>query len=100
MLDLVRSIHPGAAELAAWNAELATATPEEVLAWGAAQWHQHMALTCSFGGPAGMVLLPNGDVILAVSGAVLEMAQLPMTETLGASMLSDVPPSPMESRWA
>ncbi|MBA3943754.1 MAG: phosphoadenylyl-sulfate reductase [Herpetosiphonaceae bacterium] len=66
MLDLVRSIRPTSAEIGAWNTELATATPEEVLTWGAAQWNHHMALTCSFGGPAGMVLL---DMIVKVAPA-------------------------------
>lgn len=46
-----------AAEVPAWNEQFRTASPQHLLSWAADQWGRWMALTCSFGGPAGMVLL-------------------------------------------
>lgn len=55
---------PSAAEIAEWNAQWSTATPQALLAWAADQWGERLALTSSFGGAAGMVLL---DMIAAIA---------------------------------
>jgi phosphoadenosine phosphosulfate reductase len=46
-----------AAEVPAWNERFRTARPETLLEWGAERWGGWMALSCSFSGPSGMVLL-------------------------------------------
>ena len=46
-----------AAEVPAWNEQFKSGRPEEVLAWAADRWGSWMALSCSFSGPTGMVLL-------------------------------------------
>jgi phosphoadenosine phosphosulfate reductase len=43
--------------LAQWNERFKTATPQTLLAWASDVWGDSLALTCSFGGAAGMVLL-------------------------------------------
>ncbi len=62
--DTLHISRPDEAELAAWNDAFRQARPEELLAWAAERWGSQMALTCSFGGPAGMVLL---DMVLRVA---------------------------------
>ena len=63
-LDLTYRVE--ADELADWNARFQAATPQELLEWASEQWGEQMALTCSFGGPTGMVLL---DMVSAVAPA-------------------------------
>jgi phosphoadenosine phosphosulfate reductase len=63
-LDLTYRVE--ADELADWNARFQAATPQELLEWASEQWGEQMALTCSFGGPTGMVLL---DMVTAVAPA-------------------------------
>lgn len=46
-----------AAQVPAWNERFRAASPEDLIRWAAQEWGQWMALTCSFGGAAGMVLL-------------------------------------------
>ncbi len=60
------SCHEIAAEVPGWNARFRMASPQEVLTWAAVQWASHMALSCSFSGPAGMVLL---DMVTAIAPA-------------------------------
>lgn len=55
---------PTPADIARWNEEFATATPEAILRWAAQRWGRWLVLTCSFGGPAGMVLL---DMLMRVA---------------------------------
>lgn len=49
--------HSIVAEVPLWNERFRAAKPHNVLAWAAEQWGSWMALSCSFSGPAGMVLL-------------------------------------------
>lgn len=49
--------HSIAAEVPRWNERLRAAAPQDILAWAAEQWGSWMALSCSFSGPAGMVLV-------------------------------------------
>ena len=51
-------------ELAEWNERFQAAAPQALLEWASARWGEQMALTCSFGGAAGMVLL---DMVMAVA---------------------------------
>jgi phosphoadenosine phosphosulfate reductase len=44
-------------EIASWNEQFRTASPQELLSRAAQRWGQHLAFTCSFGGIAGMVIL-------------------------------------------
>lgn len=53
-----------ASEILELNERFRGAPPEELLRWASEQWGSRMALSCSFGGPAGMVLL---DMITAVA---------------------------------
>jgi len=62
MTEVLR--RPDEAELATWNRRFEEQTPQELLAWAAEQWGSRLALTCSFGGASGMVLL---DMILDVA---------------------------------
>lgn len=66
MLDTLEITRPEAAEIAGWNARFQDADPRDLLAWAAERWHDRMALSCSFSGAAGMVLL---DMIAAVAPA-------------------------------
>ncbi|WP_029215595.1 phosphoadenylyl-sulfate reductase [Kallotenue papyrolyticum] len=66
---------PTPADISVWNDEFQDADAEEVLRWAAARWGRWLVLTCSFGGPAGMVLLdmlmrvaPTTDVIYIDTG--------------------------------
>ncbi len=43
--------------IAQWNRQLAGAEPEQILRWAAHRWGARLALSCSFGGAAGMALL-------------------------------------------
>jgi len=43
--------------IAEWNRQLADKDPEYVLRWAAERWGSQLALSCSFGGAAGMALL-------------------------------------------
>ncbi|MCS6880697.1 MAG: phosphoadenylyl-sulfate reductase [Oscillochloridaceae bacterium] len=52
-----RSTPWSAADLAALNARFRDRPPEELLAWAAERFGEQTALTCSFGGASGMVLL-------------------------------------------
>lgn len=52
------------AEIEAVNARFRNAPPEELLRWASERWGQRVALTCSFGGAAGMVLL---DMVVAAT---------------------------------
>src|ERR687886_2335573 len=63
-LDLTYQVE--ADELADWNARFQAATPQALLEWASARWGEQMALTCSFGGATGMVLL---DMVTAVAPA-------------------------------
>ncbi len=53
---------PQEAELADWNERFRDVPPQELLRWAGERWGTRMALTCSFGGAAGMVLL---DMVLS-----------------------------------
>jgi phosphoadenosine phosphosulfate reductase len=53
-----------AEELRAYNAQFRQQPPEALLTWAADLFGQELVLTCSFGGPSGMVLLD----MLACSG--------------------------------
>ncbi|GAC1385913.1 MAG: phosphoadenylyl-sulfate reductase [Herpetosiphon sp.] len=64
MLDTFYTTQPDSADIAAWNAEMQAATPQELLEWAGEHWGDQMALTCSFGGAAGMVLL---DMVIKVA---------------------------------
>ncbi|HEX6290780.1 MAG TPA: phosphoadenylyl-sulfate reductase [Herpetosiphonaceae bacterium] len=64
MLDTLHTPGPEAAALEQWNVLFRTTTPQTLLAWASRQWDEHMALTCSFGGAAGLVLL---DMIATVA---------------------------------
>ena len=67
LVEQVRSSRPDQLELAAWNARFRGASPQALLTWAVERWADQIALTCSFGGPAGMVLL---DMLLAVAPEV------------------------------
>ena len=54
----------GVDDLLEWNERFRDATPQTLLQWAGERWGERMALTCSFGGPTGMVLL---DMISAVA---------------------------------
>lgn len=43
--------------IAEWNRTLVGARPEQLMSWAAERWGSQLALSCSFGGAAGMVLL-------------------------------------------
>ncbi|PLS79639.1 MAG: phosphoadenylyl-sulfate reductase [Chloroflexi bacterium] len=45
------------AEVPLWNERCRTMSAQDVLSWAAEEWGQWMVLSCSFSGPAGMVLL-------------------------------------------
>jgi len=62
--ETLHTCRPAPAELAGWNDRFRPASPEDLLAWAAERWETDLALTCSFGGPAGMVLL---DMIVRVA---------------------------------
>lgn len=64
MIDVAEIIRPTADEIAAWNEQFRDATPQDLLGWGAERWDDRMALTCSFGGAAGMVLL---DMVASIA---------------------------------
>ncbi len=66
MREMLFMAPPDAAELAEWNEHFRTASPQELLTWAAERWGNRMALSCSFGGTAGMVLL---DMIVKVAPA-------------------------------
>ena len=57
MLSNTVHTRPHEAELETWNQQFRDARPEELLTWASERWGRDVALTCSFGGPAGMVLL-------------------------------------------
>jgi phosphoadenosine phosphosulfate reductase len=57
MLNMMQKHRPEADVLAQWNERFKAATPQSLLVWAGEQWGAGMALTCSFGGAAGMVLL-------------------------------------------
>lgn len=44
-------------EFQVWNERFRAARPEALLEWAGDRWAERMALTCSFGGATGMVLL-------------------------------------------
>ncbi len=48
----------------AWNNHFRDAQPKDLLRWASEEWGSQVALTCSFGGAAGMVLL---DMVAAVA---------------------------------
>lgn len=58
------AVAPSLDEIAGWNARFAYDSPETLLAWAAERWGDQVALSCSFGGAAGMVLL---DMIARVA---------------------------------
>jgi phosphoadenosine phosphosulfate reductase len=64
MLNTVDTTRPATNEIAAWNQHFSAASPQELLRWGAERWDTQMALSCSFGGAAGMVLL---DMVASVA---------------------------------
>ena len=66
MSEVAQLARPDTTQLAAWNEQFRSLQPQALLAWGAERWGQQMALTCSFGGVAGMVLL---DMVLQVAPA-------------------------------
>lgn len=51
-------------DLAALNEQFRSASPQALLRWAGDRWGDRLALTCSFGGAAGMVLL---DMLVAVA---------------------------------
>ena len=55
-----------AAEVPSWNARFQSAPPQKILAWATEQWGKYMVLSCSFSGPAGMVLL---DMVATIAPA-------------------------------
>jgi phosphoadenosine phosphosulfate reductase len=57
MFNTIQKHRPEADVLAQWNERFKTAMPQTLLAWASEQWGDNLALTCSFGGAAGMVLL-------------------------------------------
>lgn len=65
MITLTETIQrPNETQLATWNRQFEHESPQALLAWAAERWGSRLALTCSFGGAAGMVLL---DMILGVA---------------------------------
>ena len=62
-LETTQNVRPSEIELAAWNAHFRGAPPQALLRWAAGRWSRSMALTSSFGGPVGMVLI---DMVLSV----------------------------------
>src|SRR5581483_9130057 len=58
---------PNEADLAAQNARFAGREPGELIAWAAAEYPGRLAISCSFGGPSGMVLL---DLALQVDRSI------------------------------
>ena len=65
------TIASDAEALSILNERFAGAPSEEIIAWAAAEFGSKLAMTCSFGGPSGMVLL---DQIIPGSGAVTPIA--------------------------
>ncbi len=63
-MELTQHIRPTETDLTVWNALFRDAPPQTLLRWAAERWNQSLAFTCSFGGPAGMVLL---DMLLTVA---------------------------------
>lgn len=65
---MIQLPHPQAAPpvdlIARWNGRFRTAAPQTLLAWASGRWDQRLALSCSFGGATGMVLL---DMVMAVA---------------------------------
>jgi len=57
MTSTSASIRPDEAQLAALNARLAGVEAQELIAWAASEYPGKLAISCSFGGPSGMVLL-------------------------------------------
>jgi 3'-phosphoadenosine 5'-phosphosulfate sulfotransferase (PAPS reductase)/FAD synthetase len=57
MHNRLQKFRPEEEALVQWNMLFRTATPQTLLGWASRQWGERMALTCSFGGVAGMVLL-------------------------------------------
>ena len=49
------AIEPG--QIAAWDSAFRDSLPEEILAWAVGRYAPAVALSCSFGGPSGMVIL-------------------------------------------
>ena len=67
VLDIrVPLAQPTELELNEWNERFRTAPPQELLAWAGVRWGTQLALSCSFGGGAGMVLL---DMIATMAPA-------------------------------
>ena len=44
-------------KLAEISRELEEQTPQQILQWGVDEFHPHLTLACSFGGPSGLVLV-------------------------------------------
>ena len=63
-MKMLQSNPPDVTELEAWNEHFRATSPQALLAWAAERWGPRVALTCSFGGAAGMVLL---DMIVRVA---------------------------------
>jgi len=57
MTSTSASIRPDEAQLAALNARLAGVEAQELIAWAASEYPGKLAISCSFGGPSGMVLV-------------------------------------------
>ncbi len=64
MFSVLQQPAPQTVDLERWNTDLSAATPEELLRWASARWGDRVALSCSFGGAAGMVLL---DMVMQVA---------------------------------
>ena len=58
---------PTEAELTALNTRFAGAEPRELIGWAAAEYPGKLAVSCSFGGPSGMVLL---DLALQIDRSI------------------------------
>jgi phosphoadenosine phosphosulfate reductase len=53
-------------EITRWNIRFRNAAPQTLLAWANERWGARMALSCSFGGATGMVLL---DMVMQIAPA-------------------------------
>lgn len=67
---MIQRSHPFAAppinEIAFWNVRFRAESPQALLAWASERWGARLALSCSFGGATGMVLL---DMLMRIAPA-------------------------------
>jgi phosphoadenosine phosphosulfate reductase len=67
MTEVLERDAPPAERLQALNERFAGAPAQELIAWAAAEYPGRIAVSCSFGGPSGMVLV---DLAMAVDRAI------------------------------